>query len=109
MARISKSKSVKATKQEVDKIAGAIMKRAGYMYGQYPDDGTMIWFKKNMTGIIQYCLYVDVIGGYLTVEAWDNHVTNGNREDALTFFVLGMDMHAMKLKKLMEEILQVIN
>lgn len=109
MGRISKSKKVNATKQEADKIVASIMQRAGFAYGQYPDDGTMIWYKKNMTGIIQYCVYVDVIGGYLTVEAWDNHTVNGNKEDALTFFVLGMDMHAMKVKKLMNEIYDAIN
>lgn len=109
MARISKSKKVTATKQEADKIAASIMQRAGFMYGQYPDDGTMIWFKKNAVGICQYCVYVDVIGGYLTVEAWDNHTLNGNKEDALTIFILGVDFTAMKVKKLMDEIYNAIN
>lgn len=109
MARISKSKKVIATKQEADKITASIMQKEGFMYGQYPTDGTMIWFKKNRMGTCQYCVYVDVIGGYLTVEAWDNYAINGNREDALTFFVLGFDMNAKKVKKLMDEIYNAIN
>lgn len=109
MARVSKSKSVKATKEEAEKIVSSIMQGAGFSYGQYPDDGTMIWFKKNLMGTCQYCVYVDVIGGYLTVEAWDNYCVNGNREDALTFFVLGLDPMRSKMKKLMEQIYNAIN
>jgi len=108
MARLSKSKSVRTTKEEAEKIISRVMQGSGFQLCDY-GDGTTVWYKNAGMGTQTYYIYADVIGGYLTVEAWDISVGNFGREDALTFLVTGLTLAPKKTKTLMNKIYDAIN
>ena len=108
MARVSKSKSVKATKEEATRIISTVMQGSGFQLTDY-SDGTQVWFMNAGMGTQTYYIYADVIGGYLTVEAWDISVGAFGKEDALIFLVTGISPAPKKTKNLMNKILDAIN
>jgi len=108
MSRVSKNKKVTATREEAERIASRIMQGTGFRVGEY-SDGTRVWYKSGGLGTQQYYIYVDVMGGYLTVEAWDIIVGNFGRENALNPLMAGLTLNPFITRSLMNKIYGAIN